>query len=99
MRGQGKFQAYRFSKELLIDLAQRKTEVLLTDTEKRLVLQIGRDQLFNWENVSRATGLKERAARRLVEEWDARGLAAISQRPGGGRYLVDAALKAAGIPG
>jgi hypothetical protein len=98
MRGQGKFQAYRFDKELLIDLARRKAAVLLTDAEIRLVQQIGRDQLFNWENVSRATGLKERAARRLVEEWDARGLAAISQRPGGGRYLADAALKAAGIP-
>lgn len=97
MRGAGRFQAYMFDKQVLIDLAQRKAGLTLNEAERQLACQIGADQPFGWEQVSLATGLGQKAARRLVEDWDRRGLAAKCARPGGGRYLTDEVLKLAGV--
>jgi len=95
MKRVGRFQAYDFDKAMLVELAGRRDALALTPAEQQLARQIGR-RLFSWENVAQASGLRERAARRLVEAWDARGLAPKSDRPGGGRYLTEEVLSAAG---
>ena len=97
MRGTGRFQAYMFPKNLLIDLAQDRSGVSLTAEEKRIVQTIGRNKTFSWEAVAKAAGMGQGAARRLVEAWERRGLASKTSLPGGPRQLTDETLRLAGV--
>ena len=95
MKGAGHLQLYRVDKSALIELGRQPAGGLrLTPQELQLARAIGAHK-FNLENVMRAADIAERAARRLIRDWDQRGLCAKAAEPGGARYLTAEVLRLA----